>query len=387
MKKRLLVLSLILAATLCISGCGKEKEINESGNVTVEASAGAGEASEDAASKVTASAQKDDKENSRESQTAEKESAADDKKNEAGNATATAKPDSGNSSAAATEAPKATQKPDTGNNEVETSKPNTTEKPATTQAPGGNGGTGATSTPKPAATQKPAATATPKPTATAKPGTTAIPKPAVTATPKPTQTPGIGVHTCVWNTGIITKAATCKEEGTMSYTCTVCNAVKTESIAKADHKYSTVNVSATCTEPGTVIVSCDTCGYINSYASSGNALGHDYVKQWTWGSAPTCSAGASYYEKCSRCGAIGDEGIEPSLPHTMEGTITFDGDCSDPTIVEYHCTVCGANGGYDYYYTDEHDFVEKLTPPYWSEEAQAFVQDTVVQCSRCSATP
>ena len=287
--------------------------------------------------------------------------------------TATQTPGVGNSGAAATTAP--TEKPTATQKPTATPKPTATAKPVVTTAP----------TAKPSATVTPTAQPTAKPSATPKPAATT--KPSATATPKPTQTPGIAAHTCVWNTGSITKAATCMEEGVKSYTCTICNTIKTESIAKTDHKYSTINLSASCTEPGTVIVSCDICGYVNSSASSGSALGHDYVKQWTWGVGPTCAAGASYYEKCSRCGAVGDEGFEEHLPHTMEGTITFDGDCSDPTIVEYRCAVCGAPGGYDYYYTDEHDWVEGLTAPYWSEEAQDFVQDTVTYCSRCNASP
>ena len=41
-----------------------------------------------------------------------------------------------------------------------------------------------------------------------------------------------------WNSGAITKKANCKEEGVKTYTCTTCNATKTESIAKlTTHTY------------------------------------------------------------------------------------------------------------------------------------------------------
>lgn len=41
-----------------------------------------------------------------------------------------------------------------------------------------------------------------------------------------------------WNSGSVTKKATCKEEGVKTYNCTACNTTKTETIAKTnDHKY------------------------------------------------------------------------------------------------------------------------------------------------------
>ncbi|MBQ9880526.1 MAG: hypothetical protein IJM45_08860, partial [Clostridia bacterium] len=69
-----------------------------------------------------------------------------------------------------------------------------------------------------------------------------------------------------WNNGKVTKAATCSSEGVKTYTCTVCKATKTESIAKnlANHAGGTElrNVkAATSTEDGyTGDTYCKGCG-------------------------------------------------------------------------------------------------------------------------------
>ena len=56
-----------------------------------------------------------------------------------------------------------------------------------------------------------------------------------------------------WGEGKETKAPTCTEAGEKTYTCTRCNATKTEAIAALGHAYSeewTVDKEATCEEAG-----------------------------------------------------------------------------------------------------------------------------------------
>ena len=40
-----------------------------------------------------------------------------------------------------------------------------------------------------------------------------------------------------WDNGTITKEPTCTEEGVRTYTCTVCKATRTESVAASGHSY------------------------------------------------------------------------------------------------------------------------------------------------------
>ena len=66
----------------------------------------------------------------------------------------------------------------------------------------------------------------------------------------------------MWDEGVVTKKATCKNTGEKTYTCTVCGETKTETIAKTnDHKYTWKTVSkATVFQPEKQEGICDACG-------------------------------------------------------------------------------------------------------------------------------
>ncbi len=67
----------------------------------------------------------------------------------------------------------------------------------------------------------------------------------------------------IWSTeGEITKQPTCKEEGGMTYTCTVCKATKTEPIAKLAHTWNggKVTKEATTFAEGEKLYTCTVCG-------------------------------------------------------------------------------------------------------------------------------
>lgn len=52
--------------------------------------------------------------------------------------------------------------------------------------------------------------------------------------------------THTYDSGTVTKAATCTAEGVKTYTCTVCGATKTEAIPKTDHSYNSAGVCTLC---------------------------------------------------------------------------------------------------------------------------------------------
>lgn len=63
-----------------------------------------------------------------------------------------------------------------------------------------------------------------------------------------------------WDGGKVTKEATCKEEGIMTYTCENCDETETVSIKKTAHNYKIMEQKdATCTENGYSISACQTC--------------------------------------------------------------------------------------------------------------------------------
>lgn len=66
----------------------------------------------------------------------------------------------------------------------------------------------------------------------------------------------------MWDEGIVTKKATCKNTGEKTYTCTVCKETKTETIAKTnDHKYTwKTTAKATVFAPAKQQGKCSVCG-------------------------------------------------------------------------------------------------------------------------------
>ena len=66
----------------------------------------------------------------------------------------------------------------------------------------------------------------------------------------------------MWDGGVVTKKATCKNTGEKTYTCTVCGAIKTETIAKTnDHKYTwKTTAKATVFAPAKQQGKCSVCG-------------------------------------------------------------------------------------------------------------------------------
>lgn len=79
-----------------------------------------------------------------------------------------------------------------------------------------------------------------------------------------------------WNEGKITTAPTCENVGVKTYTCTVCNATKTEAINATGHTpVEVAEQPATCTEAGhTAGVKCSVCGATISGIEVIPATGH-----------------------------------------------------------------------------------------------------------------
>ena len=112
-------------------------------------------------------------------------------------------------------------------------------------------------------------------------------------------------YTHTWNSGTITKAATCSATGVKTYTCTVCNATKTETIAVSPNNHvNTTNTAATastCTAKGyTAGVYCNDCKkYISGHAEQPLAA-HQPTTQNA--KAATCTAeGYTGDQVCTVC--------------------------------------------------------------------------------------
>lgn len=144
-----------------------------------------------------------------------------------------------------------------------------------------------------------------------------------------------------WNSGTVTKKATCKEEGVMVYTCTACNATKTESIAKlTTHTYD----HACDTD-------CNVCGVTRTTT-------HNYKTSWSkdktnhWHECSVCKCkkdiaahtpGAEATETkaqtCTICGYV----IKAALGHKHNYATTW---TTDDAGHWYACSGCEEKGSY-----------------------------------------
>lgn len=99
--------------------------------------------------------------------------------------------------------------------------------------------------------------------------------------------------------GIITIEPTCSAEGTRSYTCSVCNHVKTEAIPMLPHTYGEwiVDVEPTETTPGEKHRTCTVCGHTESGSIAPHV--HTYSVEWE-------HDGTTHFHACTECGSKKD---------------------------------------------------------------------------------
>ena len=194
-----------------------------------------------------------------------------------------------------------------------------------------------------------------------------------------TEVPALGHN---WDSGKITKAATCTEAGVKTYTCTRCQKTKTEEIKATGHKeVKDAAVAATCEKAGKTEGShCSVCGKVIKAQKEVPALGHNWdagkitkaatctetgVKTYTCtrcqktkteeikatghkevkdaAVAATCEkAGKTEGSHCSVCGEVIEAQTEvPALGHNWDaGKITKAATCTETGVKTYTCTRC-----------------------------------------------
>ena len=177
-----------------------------------------------------------------------------------------------------------------------------------------------------------------------------------------------------WNSGTVTKAATCAETGIKTYTCTVCNGQKQETIAKTnDHNYGswtelsttqhqatcktcnttkseshtwdngTVTKAATCAETGIKTFKCTACSGQKTETIA-KTTNHNYG---SWTELSTTQHQAT----CKTCNTTKSES------HTWDnGTVTKAATCAETGIKTYKCTACSGQKTETIAKTTDHNY-------------------------------
>ena len=146
-----------------------------------------------------------------------------------------------------------------------------------------------------------------------------------------------------WNEGEITTSPTCENAGVKTYTCTVCNATKTEAIDATGHTpVEVAEQPATCEKPGHMAgTKCSVCGATISGMEEIPATGHTEVIDAA--KAPTCTGtGLTEGKHCSVCNTVlvAQEEI-PAKGHTEVIDPAVEPTCTEPGKTEgKHCSVC-----------------------------------------------
>ena len=184
-----------------------------------------------------------------------------------------------------------------------------------------------------------------------------------------------------WNEGEITTAPTCENAGVKTYTCTVCNATKTEAINATGH--TPVDVAkqpATCTEAGhTAGVKCSVCGATISGIEVIPATGHKpEIRNAVEATLTTPGYTGDTY--CSVCNELLKQGTE--IPKTgahitwvIDGKVVAEEDYLKGTMPSFKGSTDKApDENYRYTFTG------------WSPEVVAAEEDATYTAQYCSRT-
>ena len=148
-----------------------------------------------------------------------------------------------------------------------------------------------------------------------------------------------------WDSGKITAAPTCTKTGVKTYTCTECDATRTETVSATGHTAVAVaKVEPTCTQPGRAAgTKCSVCGEVLSGLTEIKATGHTEVIDAAV--EPTCTkTGLTEGKHCSVCGEVlVEQEIVPAKGHTEVVDKAVAPTCTKTGLTEgKHCSVCSA---------------------------------------------
>ena len=145
-----------------------------------------------------------------------------------------------------------------------------------------------------------------------------------------------------WDDGKVTTEPTCTEDGVKTYTCSVCDETKTETITAIGHKWDDgkVTTEPTCTENGVKTFTCSVCK--ETRTETVEKLGHSFGAAEVI-KAPTCTETGISGKRCQHegCEVIDSETVLPATGHKWDdGKVTTEPTCTENGVKTYTCSVC-----------------------------------------------
>ena len=144
-----------------------------------------------------------------------------------------------------------------------------------------------------------------------------------------------------WNDGEVTKEATCAEEGVKTYTCSICKDTKAEVIPKKEHSFDEgkIQKEATCTEDGLKIYTCKACGETKEEVLK--ATGHQHTELRNEKKATCAEEGYTGDTYCTDCGELIKKGsATEKADHNWEVTSEEKATCEKDGSKTYTCADC-----------------------------------------------
>ena len=143
----------------------------------------------------------------------------------------------------------------------------------------------------------------------------------------------------IWDAGVVKTEPICIQEGVMIYVCSVCGTTRTESIPVIEHNYSVkskdsayLRTAATCTEDATYYYKCTMCTGkgTNWWTDTGSKLGHVEAYGGT----------QAIHIYCTRCNVTLSSTHTYNQKNTDSAYWKSDATCQVPTTYYYSCA-CG----------------------------------------------
>lgn len=144
-----------------------------------------------------------------------------------------------------------------------------------------------------------------------------------------------------WNDGEVTKEATCAEEGVKTYTCSICKDTKAEVIPKKEHSFDEgkIQKEATCIEDGLKIYTCKACGETKEEVLK--ATGHQHTELRNEKKATCTEEGYTGDTYCTDCGELIKKGsVTEKAGHNWEVTSEEKATCEKDGSKTYTCADC-----------------------------------------------